>query len=53
MNQLYFGFKGGGGGGMRSPQAMIPKGVIANWYENFLYKVKAGGVVWAFWNEKV
>ena len=33
-----------GGGGMMSPQAMIPMGVIAKWYENFLNKVKAGGV---------
>ena len=38
------GFTGGGGGGMMSPQAMIPMGVIAKWYENFLNKVKAGGV---------
>ena len=35
---------GGGGGGMMSPQAIIPMGVIAKWYENFLNKVKAGGV---------
>jgi len=34
----------GGGGGMMSPQAMIPMGVIAKWYEIFLNKVKAGGV---------
>ena len=33
-----------GGGMMMSPQAMIPMGVIAKWYENFLNKVKAGGV---------
>jgi len=33
-----------GGGGMMSPEAMIPMGVIARWYENFLNKVKAGGV---------
>ena len=33
-----------GGGGFMSPQAMIPLGVIAKWYENFLNKVKAGGV---------
>lgn len=38
------GFNGGGGSGMMSPQAMIPMGVIAKWYENFLNKVKAGGV---------
>jgi len=38
------GFTGGGGGGMMSPQAMVPMGVIAKWYENFLNKVKAGGV---------
>jgi protein Hikeshi len=39
------GFVGGGGpGGMMSPQAMIPMGVIAKWYENFLNKVKVGGV---------
>ena len=31
-------------GGMMTPQAMIPMGVIAKWYENFLNKVKAGGV---------
>ena len=37
------GFTGGGGGFM-SPEAMIPMGVIAKWYENFLNKVKAGGV---------
>jgi hypothetical protein len=35
------GFTGGGG---MSPQAMIPMGVIAKWYENFLNKVKAGGM---------
>ena len=34
----------GGGGGMMSPQALIPMDVIAKWYENFLNKVKAGGV---------
>ena len=34
----------GGGGGMMSPQAMIPMGVFSKWYENFLNKVKAGGV---------
>ena len=38
------GFTGGGGGGMMSPESMIPMGVIARWYENFLNKVKAGGV---------
>jgi hypothetical protein len=37
------GFTGGAGGFM-SPEAMIPLGVIAKWYENFLNKVKAGGV---------
>ena len=34
----------GGGGGMMTPEAMIPMGVIAKWYESFLNKVKAGGV---------
>jgi hypothetical protein len=34
----------GGGSGLMSPQAMIPMGVIAKWHENFLSKVKAGGV---------
>jgi hypothetical protein len=34
----------GGSGGMMSPQAMIPMGVIAKWYESFLNKIKAGGV---------
>jgi hypothetical protein len=34
----------GGGGGLMSPQAMIPLGVIAKWYENFLNKVKTAGV---------
>jgi len=33
-----------GGGGFMSPEALIPMGVIAKWYENFLNKVKAGGV---------
>jgi protein Hikeshi len=34
----------GGGNGLMTPQAMIPMGVIAKWYENFLNKVKVGGV---------
>lgn len=34
----------GGGSGMMSPQAMIPMGVVAKWYENFLNKLRAGGV---------
>ncbi|KAF8812816.1 DUF775-domain-containing protein [Phlegmacium glaucopus] len=33
-----------GDGGMISPQAMVPVNLIAKWYENFLNKVKAGGV---------
>lgn len=37
------GFTGGSGGFM-SPQTMIPINVIAKWYENFVSKVKAGGV---------
>ena len=37
-------FTGDGSGMMMSPQAVIPIGVIAKWYETFLNKVRAGGV---------
>jgi hypothetical protein len=38
------GFVPGGGGGMVTPDSVVPMGVIAKWYEKFLSKVKAGGV---------
>ena len=38
------GFVPGGGGGMVTPDSVVPMGVIAKWYEKFLAKVKAGGI---------
>jgi len=38
------GFVPGGGSGMVTPDSVVPMGVIAKWYEKFLFKVKAGGV---------
>jgi protein Hikeshi len=35
---------GGAGGGMVTPDSVVPMGVIAKWYEKFLSKVKAGGI---------
>ena len=42
--ELYFGFKEGDSGMMNSQAMMILMAVIAKWDENFLSKVKAGGV---------
>lgn len=37
------GFVSGPGGGI-TPDSAVQMGVIAKWYENFIGKVKAGGV---------